>query len=205
MNFIIKILARIFYKVLHSVHYENIVSGHSWENHLNILKSFKSIGENVYLPNDCIIKNPQYISIGSNFSSLYNLRIEAWDLYEGQNFSPEIIIGDNVIINTDCHIGCINRVVIGNNVLFASKIYISDHSHGETSTQALLIPPVKRKLCSKGPVIIGDNVWIGESVAILPGVTIGANAIVGANAVVTKNVPANAVVGGNPAKIIKQL
>jgi acetyltransferase-like isoleucine patch superfamily enzyme len=205
MKFLIKLLAKIFYKVLNSPQYKDIVAGHSWASYLNTLREFKGIGENVYLPNECIIKNPKYISIGDNFSSLNNLRIEAWDSYAGQDFSPEIIIGNNVIINTDCHIGCINRIVIGDNVLFASKVYISDHSHGEISAEALLIPPVQRKLFSKGPVIIGDNVWIGENVAILPGITIGANAIVGANAVVTRDVPANAVVGGNPARLIKQL
>ena len=54
-------------------------------------------------------------------------------------------------------------------------------------------------------MIIKDNVWIGEGVAIMPNVRIGKNAIIGANAVVTKDVPENTVVGGNPAKIIKQL
>ncbi len=56
---------------------------------------------------------------------------------------------------------------------------------------------------SKGAVIIKDNVWVGEGVAILSGVTIGENAIIATNAVVTKDVPANSVVGGIPAKIIK--
>jgi acetyltransferase-like isoleucine patch superfamily enzyme len=131
--------------------------------------------------------------------------MEAWDSYSGQRFSPEIIIGDNVNMNTDCHIGCINKIVIGNNVLMASRIYISDHSHGEVTAEALKLPPVQRPLYSKGPVIIGDNVWIGEGVCIMPGVTVGENAIIGANAVVTKDVPAKAVVGGNPARLIRQL
>ena len=65
--------------------------------------------------------------------------------------------------------------------------------------------PSLRKLYSKGPVIIEDNVWIGEGVAILPNVIIGENSIIGANAVVTKDIPRNSVVGGNPAKIIRTL
>ena len=64
---------------------------------------------------------------------------------------------------------------------------------------------MKRKLISKGPVIISDNVWVGEGVVILPDVSIGKNAIIGANTVVTKDVPDNAVVAGNPAKLIKIL
>jgi acetyltransferase-like isoleucine patch superfamily enzyme len=169
------------------------------------VKGFKHLGAGYNLPEQCMIKNERYISIGQNFYALYNLRIEAWDSYAGQQFTPEIIIGDNVNMNTDCHIGCINKIVIGNNVLMASRIYISDHSHGEANAAALSLPPVRRPLYSKGPVIIGNNVWIGEGVCILPGVTIGDNAIIGANAVVTKDVLANTVVGGNPARIIRAL
>jgi len=200
-----KILAQIVYKVIKSSFYKEIV----YEEEQNKVKSyynrFKKIGHGFSLPNNHIVKNPQYISIGNDFSALYNLRIEAWDGYLGDTFKPEIIIGNNVSLNTDVHIGCINKIVIGNNVLMASRIYISDHSHGLISSEELSVPPVLRKLYSKGPVIIEDNVWIGENVAILPGVRIGANSIIGANAVVTHDVPVNSVVGGNPARIIKQL
>ena len=194
-----KTIAALFHKIIHSAYYINL---DNIQNQKNTLE-FKKLGSNSYLPDLCIIKNPQYISIGKNFSSLYNLRIEAWDAYENEIFQPEIIIGDNVNLNSDCHIGCIDKVIIGDNVLIGSKVYISDHSHGEISKEALLISPVHRKLHSKGPVTIGNNVWVGENVAILPGVTIGLNSIIGANAVVTRDIPANSVVGGNPARIIK--
>lgn len=69
----------------------------------------------------------------------------------------------------------------------------------------LMIPPGDRSLYSKGPVIIGDNVWVGAGSCILPNVTIGNNCIIGANSVVTKSFPDNCVIAGNPAKIIKQL
>lgn len=166
---------------------------------------FKSVGENFELPRTRMIKNAQYISIGKNFVAMANLRIEAWDQYRDQKFCPEITIGDNVIFNTDVHIGCIDKVIIGNNVLLASRIYISDHSHGEVNIKALTATPALRPLISKGPVVIEDNVWIGEGACILPGVRIGRNAIIGANAVVTKNVPENTVVAGVPAKAIKKL
>ena len=67
------------------------------------------------------------------------------------------------------------------------------------------IPPIKRSLFSKGPVIIGNNVWIGSGVIILPNVTIGDNCILGANSVVTKSFEKNSVIAGNPARLIKTL
>lgn len=166
---------------------------------------FKHLGIGSIIPLNSTIMNPQYISIGNNFNSLKNLRIEAWDKYSKDSFLPEIKIGDNVCFNTDVHIGCINKVSIGNNVLLASRIYISDHSHGDVSLEALAVSPIMRPLKSNGPVIIEDNVWIGEGVCILPNVTIGTNSIVGANSVVTKSFPSNCVIAGVPAKIIRRL
>ncbi|HEU5366182.1 MAG TPA: DapH/DapD/GlmU-related protein [Hanamia sp.] len=165
--------------------------------------SFLGEGSNVMAP--FLIKNHKYISIGKNFTALYNLRIEAWDEFAGERFSPKIIIGNDVIFNSDVHIGCIDRVQIGDNVLMASRIFITDHSHGEITKEAFKIPPGKRSLVSKGPVIIKDNVWIGEGVSILSGVTIGKNSIIGANAVVTKSIPPNCVAGGIPCRILKEL
>jgi acetyltransferase-like isoleucine patch superfamily enzyme len=196
-SFFKKKLALLFLKILNSTEYRNL--------NKPLKSSFKSIGENPDFPEIYLIKNAKYISIGKNFSALNNLRLEAWDEYQGIKFSPEIMIGDNVTMNSDIHIGCINKITIGNNVLFASRIYISDHSHGEIVTEALQLPPVKRPLISKGAIFIGDNVWIGEGVCIMPGVTVGKNSIVGANAVVTKNFGDNSVIGGVPARLIKQL
>lgn len=198
----IKLLVyKLFIKVLSSARYKKL----SLQHDDKLFSSFKKIGINHSIPPERYVKGYQYISIGDNFTSLYNLRIEAWDSYQDVSYNPEIIIGNNVNINSDVHIGCINRILIGDDVLIASKVYISDHSHGAVNSTELGIPPVNRKLYSKGPVIIKDKVWIGESVSILPGVTIGEAAIIGANSVVTKDVPARAIVAGNPAKILKQL
>jgi len=164
---------------------------------------FASIGEASIMAKGRSILNHQYIHIGNNFSTLERFRIEAIDKFNGQVFMPKIIIGNNVTFNTDVHIGCIDQIEIGDNVLGASRIFITDHSHGATDTASLALPPNKRLLVSKGPVIIKKNVWIGEGVVILSGVTIGENCIIGANAVVTKSFPANTIIAGNPAVVIK--
>ena len=131
--------------------------------------------------------------------------LETIDSFGNQKFTPSIKIGNNVIFNTDIHIGCINSIVIGDNCLFASRIYITDHQHGETTPGMLNIKPIDRPLISKGPVIIKNNVWVGEGVGIMSNVTIGENSIIATNAVVTKDVPPNCVVAGIPAKIIKYI
>src|SRR6476620_8839927 len=109
----------------------------------------KKVGQNFNLRKEFTVHNPQYIEIGENFNALERFRIEAWDGYKGQQFSPSIKIGVNVSFNTDIHIGAINRIEIGNNCLFASRIYITDHYHGDTSVDMLKIAPKDRPLISK--------------------------------------------------------
>ena len=161
--------------------------------------------KNIFLCYPLYLKGGKYIETGNNVDFDQRLCLEAIDFFLNDNFKPIIVFGDNVSIQKDCHIGAINKIIIGNNVLIASKVYISDHSHGEINIDALKNPPAKRKLFSKGPVIIEDNVWIGEGVVILPNVTLGENTIVGANSVVTKAFPKNSVVAGNPAILIRKL
>lgn len=144
----------------------------------------------------------QYIKIGENFVADSGFRIECWDKYRNKRFSPIISIGDNVSFNYRCHLGAINRIIIGNNVLVGSQVLITDHFHGNWEKE-FNTPPKDRDLYSKGEVVIEDNVWIGEGVCILPNVHIGRNSVVGANSVVLNDVPPNCIVAGNPAKVIK--
>lgn len=168
-------------------------------------KAFKSCGKDFFIRPPLHMAGSTYITIGNNFYAGYRLRIEAiYDKYNGNN-EPILSIGNNVSFNYDCHLGCSNHIFIGDNVLFASRIFITDHYHGEIDYLSLATPPNKRQIYSKGPVIIEDNVWIGEGVAIMPNVTIGKNSIIGANSVVTSNIPENSVVGGIPARVIRTL
>lgn len=151
------------------------------------------------------LKGAEYISIGTNFSAEPGLRIEAWDEYLNIKHYPQILIGNNVCVGFNVHIGAISRIQIGNNVLIGSNVLISDHQHGESSTENLNLSPINRSLFSKGEVVIGDNVWIGDGVCIMDGVRVGRNSIIGANAVVVKNVLEGEIVGGVPAKALKRL
>ena len=172
----------------------------------NCYKSgFKSVGKNISCGNNLSVHCGNYITIGENFIGGNNLTLECWDSYQdsGKIYNPELIIGNNVTFTSDTQISCSHKVVIGDNCLLGRYVYISDNTHGKSDYSDLNIPPRKRKLSSKGPVIIGKNVWIGRCSTILSGVTIGDNAIIGANSVVNKDVPANSIVAGVPMKIIK--
>lgn len=146
-----------------------------------------------------------YITIGNHVHLDRHTKIEAWNSYRNRKYKPDIYIGNHVSINSDCHIGACGRIVIEDYVLIGSGVLIIDHFHGKIDADALRYSPIERPLYSKGPIVIKKNVWIGDHVVIMPGITIGENAIIGANAVVTKDVPANTVVGGNPARVIKKL
>lgn len=166
---------------------------------------FNYVGEGFYISYPLYLHGGKYISIGEKFNCGLRLRLEAYDEHLGYYFTPKISIGNNVSINSDCHIGAINEIIIEDGVLIASKVFITDHYHGEITSEAIMIPPSERKLYCKGPVKIKKNVWIGEGVVILPGVTIGENSIIGANSVITRDIPSNSVVAGNPTKIIRTI
>lgn len=166
---------------------------------------FSSCGGGLKLRNPRSIIGGKYIRIGRNFDCFPGLRIEAFDFHLNRKYSPAIIIGDDVGINYDCHIGCVNKIVIGNKVVMGSRVYITDHGHGAPDYHDIDVPPTERKVVSKGPVIIEDSVWIGEGACILPGVRIGRHAIIGANAVVTRDVLPYTIVGGVPAVLLKTL
>lgn len=151
------------------------------------------------------IRGEKYISVGDNCYIAKGCQLFATDSYEGESWTPEIIIGDNCNIGTFSHITAIRGIYLGDNVLTGKSILITDNAHGASSREALLQAPNRRPLTSKGPVRIGDNVWIGDKASIMPGVSIGKGSIVAANSVVTHDVPEYCIVGGNPARILKQL
>lgn len=147
------------------------------------------------------IHGSKCISIGANtfFDDFFYLT--AWPEYVGEK--PVLKIGSNCSFGSFIHITCAHEIIIGNCVLVGKCVTITDNNHGTTDKNSLLEKPFERKIISKGPVIIGDNVWIGDKVTILSGVRIGNGVVVAANSVVTKDVPEYCVVAGNPARVIR--
>ena len=167
---------------------------------------FKSCGDELSISPSLVYMGLDNVSIGNNFRAGERLKLRTFDCWEGTTYTPSITIGDNVNIETDCHISAINKVTIGNNVLIASFVYISDHSHGDVNAMdGWMDAPLRRPLYSKGSVVIEDDVWLGEKVTVMPGVHIGRGAVIGENSVITKDIPAYAVAVGSPAKVIKML
>lgn len=152
-----------------------------------------------------VVVGGKYIELGDNVILGKDCRLEATDAWRGQTFNPKMIIGDNVVINPLCHIGCINEVRIGNYVTIGERTYITDHFHGASSYEALNMPPRHRPLFSKGKTVIEECATLGENCAVMSGVTIGAHSVIGANSVVTKDIPPYSIAAGIPAKVIKTI
>lgn len=108
-----------------------------------------------------------------------------------------IHIGKKVFINSGCRFQDQGGIVIGDGALIGHNVVLATLNHG--------LAPEDRETTYPAPIVIGRNVWIGANATVLKGVTIGDNAVVAAGAVVTKDVPANAVVGGVPAKILRMV
>ena len=113
------------------------------------------------------------------------------------NYGKNTKIGKSVFINFDCVFLDLGGITIEDNVLIAPKVSLLSEGHP--------INPNERQSLVPGHIHIKKNAWIGAGATILPGVTIGENSVVAAGAVVSKDVPANTVVGGIPAKQIKSL
>ena len=109
-----------------------------------------------------------------------------------------IEIGDYVLVSPGTRISASDEIIIGDGVMFANGVYVTDcdwHGIYDRTVRDERVTPVH----------IEDNAWIGDHATVLKGVTIGRNSVVAANAVVTRDVPPNAVVAGNPARVVKEL
>ncbi len=110
-----------------------------------------------------------------------------------------VSIGAKTVLGQECTISSFQHVSIGRECVIADRVMLIDFDHGIAEVER----PIRLQGIYKRDVRVGNNVWIGYGACILRGVTVGDNAVIGTNAVVTKDVPANAVVGGVPARLIR--
>lgn len=152
------------------------------------------------------LRGLRHMAIGENFSAGQGSWLEAVIEFEGEKFSPRLIIGENVIIAFWSHIAAVNYVEIGSGVLIGSKVIITDHNHGSYGPEIQSSPevPPARRFLSRGRVVIRKNVWVGDGVVIAPGADIGEGCVIGANAVVNGFIPPYTIAVGMPARPIKQ-
>ena len=177
---------------------------------------FKKVGKGLILGRNVVIRHPGNIIIGNNVTIDDNCLIDA----RGAG-NRGIVLEDNTIINRNCmiqakagpihfaqrvSIGC-NSVIVSMDgvqleeaVLIAGGCSISAGSyHFDNAHKAVM----DQGVYTVGPIIIGNKAWLGSNVTILDGVKIGSGAVIGAGAVVTKEVPANSVAVGVPARVVK--
>lgn len=168
------------------------------------LMGYSFVLTKLFYPGALLIRRPisvrqkSGLKYGKGFTTGRNCRIEIFG-------DGEIVFGDSCLIGDNVHIVASNRVSIGSECLFASKIFISDTSHGSYGRNGSNPDsnPNNRPLVANA-VSIGDRVWLGENVVVLAGTNIGNGCIIGANAVVTHDIPDYCIAVGSPAKVIKE-
>lgn len=149
----------------------------------------------------CILKGKNHMTIGEECCIGEGSEIVCLDTHFAQKLTSELTIGYHVRMTSRCRITCAGHMNIGNDVLFAPEVFVTDHNHG-------MNPQIEGGY-SKQPLIvrdvsIGDGTWIGQRACILPGVTIGEHCIIGAGSIVTHSIPAYSMAAGNPARVIKK-
>jgi acetyltransferase-like isoleucine patch superfamily enzyme len=110
-----------------------------------------------------------------------------------------VSIGAKTVLGQECTISSFQHVSIGRECVIADRVMLIDFDHGMVEVNR----PIRLQGIYKRDVRVGNNVWIGYGACILRGVTVGDNAVIGTNAVVTRDVPANAVVAGVPARVLR--
>lgn len=158
----------------------------------------KKIGWHSVIISPLRIDGGKRIVIGNKCHIGYKTWLASMPLTGGKE--SKLIIGDGCLIGHFNHIYATREIVIGNNVLTADKVYISDNIHGY---EDITLPILSQPIAQRGAVEIGEGTWLGENVCVI-GACIGKHCVIGCNSVVTKNIPDYSVAVGSPAKIIKK-
>ena len=153
-----------------------------------------------------LVRRPIYIRGGKSLLGCQDLTTGRFCRFDLEGNKQTLFIGKNCEMGEMTHIVAHEKVEIGNNVLIASKCFISDTDHGAYTGSSQDSPesvPNQRGLITK-PVKIGNNVWIGENAVIMAGTEIGDGCIIGANSVVKGQFKDSAIIVGAPGHIIRK-
>lgn len=161
----------------------------------------------IFFPKARLVRRPVYIRGKKGIVYQKGLTTGHGCRFDASNTKETLFIGKDARFGDYVHINANEKVVIGDNILTASKVFISDTSHGcykgEIQTDPRTNPSMREDWCA--PVMIGDNVWIGENVVILPGCEIGNGCIIGANSLLNGGkYPDNCMIVGTPGRIVKK-
>ena len=202
---------KLVYKLLHikiPTYFNCLLSGLRYNNTWEI-NGKPIVIKRGYIMNIVSPKEKGVIRIGNNFKCNNNIRSNSIGLIQPCVFNVAtpgsiIEIGNDVGISGST-INSTLKVCIGNNVLIGSGCLITDSDSHPTNPQERLKNCNNPEETISAPIHIQNNVFIGARTIILKGVTIGENSVIGAGSVVVKNIPANCIAAGNPAKVIKVL
>lgn len=166
------------------------------------ISKIKKDERKVIFGKNILVQNGKCICIDSGSVIGDNSKLLCTVEYNGKLFDiqPQLHIGKNFHSTRDLTIQCARKIIIGDNVLCASNVFMIDYNHG---TNPMCENYLDNALEISEGINIEDGVWIGNNVIILGNVTIGEKAIIAAGAVVTHSVPSYTIVAGNPARIIK--
>ena len=149
-------------------------------------------------PRFVVISGPN-IHIGDCFTAIaepmHRVEIGVWGREPG---TGELHIGDAVLMSPGSRISASDEIRIGNGVMMANGSYITDSDWHTVYDRT-------RRSDEVTPVVLHDNVWLGDHATVLKGVTVGVNSVIAARSVVTRDVPANVIVAGNPARVVREL
>jgi acetyltransferase-like isoleucine patch superfamily enzyme len=160
---------------------------------------FRRVGSNLK------IRGGSQLSLGKSVAVGNGCWLEAVTQYKGHRYEPTLRIGNHVSISDWTHISAAHAIDVGDGCLIGSKVYIGDHTHGQTGAIAPDTIPADRPLENLAAVRIGPRTWIGDGAVILAGTRIAADSIVGANSVVRIQVDRSAVIAGVPGKVVRYL
>jgi lipopolysaccharide O-acetyltransferase len=177
-------------------------SGRAWGKAFSVACSgaFHSFGRHTVIQPPLRVGGERRISIGDHVFVGPGCWLQVLDDAEGD--SVAIDIGSGTSFSGYSVVSAASSITIGEAVLFARGIYISDHSHafGDPET-----PIGDQGIDRVAPVVIEDGAWLGENVVVCPGVRIGRGAVVGANSVVVRDIPARSVAVGAPATVVRHI